>query len=108
MRTREIDIEMRPRLHHRFPTIKRVEAPLDGRDRVDRVDRLAHVTPVIVTFPAVSRTVSCTSRLAPSASAAWHESCCPGRTTSHPAFPQVTVAASDALAATNSSSDCRD
>ena len=60
---RAVAVEERPRVNGGLPLV-------DSRQRaLDRVER-GHVTPVMVTFPAVSRTVSCTLRTEPSASVA--------------------------------------
>ena len=56
---------------------------VDPRQRaLDGVER-GHVTPVMVTFPAVSRTVSCTVRAEPSAMLAWQVSWSPGSHDEH-------------------------
>ena len=65
-----------------LPFVDLHQRALDGGER-------GHVTPVMVTFPAVSRTVSCTVRAEPSAMVAWQVSWSPGRTTSSAAVPHV-------------------
>src|SRR5262245_54707374 len=57
--TRAVGIEELERVDRVLPLVDHCKGALD---RVDRVDPVGHVTPVMVTLPAVSRTVTCTSR----------------------------------------------